>query len=1198
MDIIEEQNVSAGVVKHSFFLNIEQAYVEAEKKNTVIDEDGNEGPQYCYYDGPLTDILLPNFIKIEQNNFVDFFSNNKLPIPSLMIFPEGNIIDLSLDSADIIDDIKSYRLNLNASGYIHKDSYFIDRLEALNTAKQKNRVSIVNSDNGGLQLCYYNDDEITDDYENLIYVKFSNLIEFFTYSRLRVPTEVIFSADVDSETKQEVLKRFKKSISVIRSRQQKFSQELFQEDNGVNSEAPTSADPDFDKDPAAILQSLDEWRAKNGNVDNVQWQSGLKSVETAFESISSQNERFNTIEVLTAKNYKTNNVSIWLDTFALYQTHDSCYLQNLFNWVSNPDLELTTRYEIFFQIVRYLFVHGHRVSKVMRDNSRSLFRELVQEYVAMFSSQAAIRLPRQERNNDLVFILTTQFLSLKHAPTQRAMNFCESLRALGKHVYLINCASMPQKTNLDYYKQFTANFLKGYSSENMSIELNLGEIHNNPKNDGNWLHYNGEYYPFLQIENIFDSREIEIVSTILRNSQPEAVIAVGDHNPVVELIGTFLPVATYPCGAFMPSTIFSIPAVPRSLQEHDRELARTLGEHNGTIIETAYTFRIKNTDGKIKRSELGLDEDNVVFAVVGNRLDEEIGDDFLELWQMLATAIPKTKFLLIGRFSRLNYIPEALRSEVISVGQQSDVQALLRNCDFYLNPRREGGGLSSAEALANAVPVLTFRYGDVFYAVGMHFGFETEDDMVSYVQHYLDDSQFASDEQSYCMQRSRLITDNVTMVRELLDNIKAAEDKLTSYIHAANIEKNMTLNQTVSMEQPETVDESPLWKIVYESDVVFICSRYALEPAPENWQVRLSEPLRQLPDVVAVGAKRLKKEGKIFSMGEMLIHPKGFHHLGRGVTGLGYRFPEEVDVIAGGICAFNREAFDAVDGERLLEGRELGLLELCLSLRERGGRCITIPQVIVNDEHSPEPDKKESRKFKQRWKFDWRAADLSEVRRHHPQSELLWQVHFHANSMPFEKYEERPALHWDSYQTVNIYRNRADQLVNIVAANCAPESLLLDLGCGDGLFSHLMAKRNLRVLGIDPEEAAIEQARQYTGRETYPSIAPEFCTGKGELLDIANNTFDMVTMFDVIEHMPNPIVTLQEISRVLRPGGYLIVSTPAWQFGGTSDPIYHGFEYTLQELTDQIQHGINFKINNTQYIGGAYRDLIVISEKV
>ena len=41
MDIIEEQNVSAGVVKHSFFLNIEQAYVEAEKKNTVIDEDGN-----------------------------------------------------------------------------------------------------------------------------------------------------------------------------------------------------------------------------------------------------------------------------------------------------------------------------------------------------------------------------------------------------------------------------------------------------------------------------------------------------------------------------------------------------------------------------------------------------------------------------------------------------------------------------------------------------------------------------------------------------------------------------------------------------------------------------------------------------------------------------------------------------------------------------------------------------------------------------------------------------------------------------------------------------------------------------------------------------------------------------------------------------------------------------------------------------
>jgi 2-polyprenyl-3-methyl-5-hydroxy-6-metoxy-1,4-benzoquinol methylase len=83
----------------------------------------------------------------------------------------------------------------------------------------------------------------------------------------------------------------------------------------------------------------------------------------------------------------------------------------------------------------------------------------------------------------------------------------------------------------------------------------------------------------------------------------------------------------------------------------------------------------------------------------------------------------------------------------------------------------------------------------------------------------------------------------------------------------------------------------------------------------------------------------------------------------------------------------------------------------------------------------------------------------------------------------------------------------------------------------------------------------------------------------------------------VIEHLANPIQILKEISRVLMPGGHLICVTPAWQFGASSDAVYHGFEYTAEELSRQINAAPNLKVVKTGNITGVYRDLIVIAQK-
>ncbi|HEX2690815.1 MAG TPA: methyltransferase domain-containing protein [Kofleriaceae bacterium] len=100
---------------------------------------------------------------------------------------------------------------------------------------------------------------------------------------------------------------------------------------------------------------------------------------------------------------------------------------------------------------------------------------------------------------------------------------------------------------------------------------------------------------------------------------------------------------------------------------------------------------------------------------------------------------------------------------------------------------------------------------------------------------------------------------------------------------------------------------------------------------------------------------------------------------------------------------------------------------------------------------------------------------------------------------------------------------------------------ILDVGCGIGHEVQRLATRvgrRGRVVGIDKSESMIAEARR---RGSDPSLSIEYKVGDARLLELADGTVDLCRAERVLRYVERPEQALQEMVRVLRPGGHVVV---------------------------------------------------------
>ena len=161
----------------------------------------------------------------------------------------------------------------------------------------------------------------------------------------------------------------------------------------------------------------------------------------------------------------------------------------------------------------------------------------------------------------------------------------------------------------------------------------------------------------------------------------------------------------------------------------------------------------------------------------------------------------------------------------------------------------------------------------------------------------------------------------------------------------------------------------------------------------------------------------------------------------------------------------------------------------------------------------------------------------------------------------FIDYEE--TKHWWFVARTNLFKS-------IIESYNDDIENILDIGCGTGYFLSKIAPIAKNCYGVDPH--------------TYKELKfDNIVNGTAENIPFDNNTFDVVTCFDVLEHVQNPQVAMEGILRVLKPGGFAVISVPAnqWMYGPHDKENGHVRRFSKKEFESIVNP--RFEIMKSTY---------------
>ena len=181
--------------------------------------------------------------------------------------------------------------------------------------------------------------------------------------------------------------------------------------------------------------------------------------------------------------------------------------------------------------------------------------------------------------------------------------------------------------------------------------------------------------------------------------------------------------------------------------------------------------------------------------------------------------------------------------------------------------------------------------------------------------------------------------------------------------------------------------------------------------------------------------------------------------------------------------------------------------------------------------------------------------------------------------------EQYDSSYFDLYRKRRSFRlRRSDERLKRIELLSEP-GRLLDIGCSLGYFVEAAQLRGWQASGIEISPFASEEAR---------NLGLDVHTGVLEAGNYPDSSFDCVTMWDVLEHVPDPTAHMREVRRILPAGGLVVIGTPnlahirfrmsgqSWRHLKPAEHIYYFQSNSLSRLLEKT----GFKVVHPPLLGG------------
>lgn len=371
-----------------------------------------------------------------------------------------------------------------------------------------------------------------------------------------------------------------------------------------------------------------------------------------------------------------------------------------------------------------------------------------------------------------------------------------------------------------------------------------------------------------------------------------------------------------------------------------------------------------------------------------------------------------------------------------------------------------------------------------------------------------------------------------------------------------------------------------------------------------NWASLLCAAFDAGPaDLGVIGPKQLAPTGQVHSMGDMLLHPKGYHHVAEGMPPELVNKAVEVDHVMGCFYCCKREVHEALGGfdEGYLRGQTV---DFGMRSRLAGYRCWAIPTISFTHRHTLREDRATAadtddgvdlsrQHFRDKWGFDRIAPDLDAARERYVGTPLLWNANVFgvpagSASVPTSAPPgDFAASEWVRFNEDKAFRDwtrfKASATVQLIEQELKPADAMdrpvVVPGCGSGLVVHLLALKGIEAIGVEREaghiEAARRFARQHQDKAGYPGPQPRFIRQTAlRQTPLKDGSASLVCLFDRMEAEDNPVSLLTEAKRLTGEGGVLVVSRwPGVQHERPMNP-YHPF--LPQQLANYVKAGTDW----------------------